>query len=154
MEPVLVHLRVLGGNPVHGSDALGFTDGDCPWNLSLGQRTFDGKFDGETFLGSLWMFFFGGRVGKRKRQTTFIRVGFHWTTCAFKRSHLCYILYVEQWGFHCNIPSGTTRRPVPHIEDSEGASAPRSVTDSTDQWLWCFIHMWFMLHVISVICLV
>jgi hypothetical protein len=36
MEPVRVHLRVLGGSPLHGSDTLGFTDGDHPWNLSLG----------------------------------------------------------------------------------------------------------------------
>jgi hypothetical protein len=26
--------------------------------------------------------------------------------------------------------------------------------DSTDQWVWCLIHMRSMLHVISVICLV
>jgi hypothetical protein len=32
-------------------------------------------------------------------------------------------------------------------EDSEGAAVPRSVTDSTEQWVWCFMHMWFMLHV-------
>ena len=53
MEPGRVHLRVLDGNPLHGSDALGFVDGDCPWNLSLGRSTGDGKFDGETFLGVL-----------------------------------------------------------------------------------------------------
>jgi len=67
MDPVRVRLRVLGGN--HGSDTLGFTDGDYPWNLSLGQLTGDGKFDGKTFLGGLWMFFLGGAgEGKRKRQ--------------------------------------------------------------------------------------
>ena len=60
MEPVRVRLRVLGGNPLHGSDALGFADGDCPWNLSLGQRTGDGKFDGEAFLDKLLIFFLGG----------------------------------------------------------------------------------------------
>ena len=46
---------------VQGSAALGFTDGDCPGNLSLGQHTGDGKFDGETFLGRTWMFFCEGR---------------------------------------------------------------------------------------------
>jgi hypothetical protein len=46
------------------------------------------------------------------------------------------------------------RRPLPHIEDSEGSVTPRSTTDSTEQWAWCFMYMWFMLHVISVICLV
>ncbi len=33
----------------------GFMDGDCPGNLSLGQHTGDGKFDGESFLGRTWM---------------------------------------------------------------------------------------------------
>jgi hypothetical protein len=61
MEPVRVRLWVLGENPLHGSDTLGFTDGDYPWNLSLGRRTGDGKFDGETFLGGLLIFFLGGR---------------------------------------------------------------------------------------------
>jgi hypothetical protein len=27
------------------------------------------------------------------------------------------------------------RRPSPHIEDGQGSVAPRSVTDSTDQWV-------------------
>ncbi len=43
--------------------STGFMDGDYPGNLSLGQQTGDGKFDGETFLGRTWMFFpwgFGG----------------------------------------------------------------------------------------------
>jgi hypothetical protein len=34
--------------------------GTVPGNLSLGQHTGDGKFDGETFLGRTWMFFSGG----------------------------------------------------------------------------------------------
>jgi hypothetical protein len=63
MNPVHVRLRVLGGNPLHGSDALGLTDGDFPWNLSLGRHTGDGKFDGEIFLGRLWMFFLGVGTG-------------------------------------------------------------------------------------------
>ena len=49
---------VLGGNPLHGSDALDSRMGACLWDLSLGQRTGDGKYDGETFLGRTWMFFF------------------------------------------------------------------------------------------------
>jgi hypothetical protein len=55
---------------------------------------------------------------------------------------------------HVCVQSSTTRRSVPRVEDSEGTAAPRSVTDSTDQWVWCFMHMRFMLHVISLICLV
>ncbi len=41
------------------STVLGFTDGDFPGNLSLGQYTGDGKLDGETLLGRTWMFFSG-----------------------------------------------------------------------------------------------
>ncbi len=63
-----VRFRVLGGNSLHGSDGLGFADGDCPWNLSLGQSTGDGKFDGEVFLGRLWMFFLVGS-GEEKRNS-------------------------------------------------------------------------------------
>ena len=37
------HLLVLGGNPLHGSDALDSRMGDCLWELSLGQRTGDGE---------------------------------------------------------------------------------------------------------------
>jgi hypothetical protein len=43
-------LMVLGGNPLHGSDALDSRMGACLWDLSLGHRTGDGRFDGETFL--------------------------------------------------------------------------------------------------------
>ena len=48
---------VLGGNPLHGSDALDSWMGACLWDLSLGQRTGDGRFDGEAFLGGLLIFF-------------------------------------------------------------------------------------------------
>ena len=58
------------------------------------------------------------------------------------------------WVDTCDVQVSTTRQPVHHIEDSEGAAVPRSVTDSTEQWVWCFMHMRFMLYVISVICLV
>ncbi len=85
----------------------------------------------------------------------------------------CYILYIGQWGFHyikfqkswkvpststtwtdmCVVQVSTTRRPLLHTEDGEGTASPRSTTDSTDQWVWCLIHIWSLLHVISVICL-
>jgi hypothetical protein len=54
-------LLVLGGNPLYGSDALDSRMGVCLWDLSLGQRTGDGRFDGETFLGGMLIFFLGGR---------------------------------------------------------------------------------------------
>jgi hypothetical protein len=57
-------LLVLGGNPLHGSDALDSRIGTCLWDLSLGQCTGDGRFDGETFLGGLLIFFLGDR-GRR-----------------------------------------------------------------------------------------
>jgi hypothetical protein len=59
------HLLVLGGNPLHGSDALDSRMGACLWDLSLGPRTGDGRFDGETFLDGLSIFFFGGRGRER-----------------------------------------------------------------------------------------
>jgi hypothetical protein len=53
-----------------GVSCTGFTDGDCLWDLSLG-RTGDGKIDGETFLGRLWMVLLDGSGGgKRRRQGT------------------------------------------------------------------------------------
>jgi hypothetical protein len=73
-------LAVLGGNPLHGSDTLGFTDGDYPWNLSLGQR-----------LSSLVM---GNWMGRHFQDDE-----------SSKHPCLCYILYVEQWRFHCSMPS-------------------------------------------------
>jgi hypothetical protein len=69
---------------------------------------------------------------------------------------VCYILYVGQWKFRCNMSSdhreggprssialgrhvccstSTARRPSPRIEDGEGVVAPRSATDSTEQWV-------------------
>jgi hypothetical protein len=67
MVSTCVHLRVLGVNPFTGVNYTGFADGDCQWDLSLGQRTGDGKFDGGTFWVGCGFFFFGG-VGKRKRK--------------------------------------------------------------------------------------
>jgi hypothetical protein len=39
----------------------GFTDGVLPMGSIPGARTGDGRFDGETFLGGLLIFFLGGR---------------------------------------------------------------------------------------------
>jgi hypothetical protein len=59
------HVLVLGVDPFAEVRYTGFTDGDCLWDVSLGQHTGDGKFDGETFLGRLLIFFLGGR-GRRR----------------------------------------------------------------------------------------
>ncbi len=66
-------------------------------------------------------------------------------------------LDLDALGRHDTVHPSTTRRPVPHTEDSERADAPRSTTDCTEQWVLCFMNMWSMLlHVICmlyVICL-
>ena len=54
-------LLVLGVDPFAEVRFTGFTDGDCVGDLSLGQHTGDGKFDGEAFLDKLLIFFLGGR---------------------------------------------------------------------------------------------
>ena len=58
------------------------------------------------------------------------------------------------WADMCDVQVSTTRRPRPRTEDSEAPVAPRSVTDSTEKWVWCLMNMRSMLHVISVMCLV
>jgi hypothetical protein len=81
-------------------------------------------------------------------------------------------LHIEKWGFSlhhvsdyregtprstrpwtdtCDVQVSTTWRLLPLTEDSEGADTHRSSTDSTEQWVWFLMHMWSMLHVISVI---
>ena len=47
MTSTRVHFRFLDVNPFGGVSCTGFADGDCLWDLSLGQCTGDGKFDGE-----------------------------------------------------------------------------------------------------------
>ena len=39
------------------------------------------------------------------------------------------------WTDTCGVQPSTTRRPSSRIEDGEGTVAPRSVTDSTEQWV-------------------
>jgi hypothetical protein len=151
-------LLVLGGNLLHGSDAQDSRMGACLWDLSLGQHTGDRKIDGETFLGRTWMFFSrGGGGGEEELQGTTDETFSHDDTSS-KQPCLCYILYIAQWVFRCSMSSdhheggprssialgrhvrcsvSTTRRPSPHIEDGEGAVAPRSGTDSTEQWVSC-----------------
>jgi hypothetical protein len=172
------HLMVLGVDPFVEVRYTGFTDGDCLWDLSLWQHSGDGKFDGETFLCRLLIFFFGGRDrgrgGSRARtaesfsqdDTRFQTVPFFHVIYYVFRSGGFVVAYFRSsrkvpstsmpWTVTCVVQTSITRRPVPRIEDSEGDDVPRScsTTDSTDQWVWCFIHIRFMLYVISVICLV
>ena len=56
---------VLGVNPLEGVHCTGFVDVDCSWDLSLGHRIGDGKFDGKSFwVGCGWVFFVGRRGGE------------------------------------------------------------------------------------------
>ena len=43
-------------------------------------------------------------------------------------------------GQHVMFKLGPVDDPLPHT-DSEGSVAPRSDTDSTEQWVWCIMHM-------------
>jgi hypothetical protein len=60
-------LLVLGVNPFTGAHCTGFVHGDCLWDLSLGHRTGDGKFDVETFrVGCAGFFLLGGGEGEEE----------------------------------------------------------------------------------------
>jgi hypothetical protein len=55
-----------------GVRCIGFSDGDCLWDLSLGQCTGDGKFDWEVFwVGCGWFFLGGGGEGDEELQDTY-----------------------------------------------------------------------------------
>jgi hypothetical protein len=55
-------------------------------------------------LGGVIVSFLGGRGGEEEAPGQVLLSRFHSTTRAFKQPHfLCYILYIEQWRFHCCI---------------------------------------------------
>ncbi len=107
-------------------------------------------------------FFLGGTgEGKRTRQDKYYRVVFGGDV-RVQIGPFFYVIYyiLSSGGFttSCETPSrtvpdprcpgqhvlfklGQLDDPLPHTEDSEGSPAPRSVTDSTEQWVWCIIHM-------------
>jgi hypothetical protein len=97
-------LLVLGGNPLHGSDALDSRMGTCLWDLSLGQRTGDGRFDGETFFGWVVDFFLGGRLGEEKA-SGHGQQGRSLDDERFQTDPFCFILYITQWKFRCSMSS-------------------------------------------------
>ncbi len=96
--------RVLGVNPCAGVRYTWIPDGDYPGNLSLGRHTGDGKSNGETFLGCTWMFFPGGAGGEEK-VSGHGQQGRLLDDVRFQTVPFCYILYVEQWWFHCSLSS-------------------------------------------------
>jgi hypothetical protein len=79
--------------PWHGSDTLDSRMGACLWDLSLGQLTGDGRFDGETFLGGLLIFFLGDGGGEEELQGTTAEA-FSQDDASSKHPCLCYILYI------------------------------------------------------------
>jgi hypothetical protein len=116
------------------------------------------------------MFFLGGEgEGKRNSRTRLPR-RFRRTT-RVPNSPMLYIIYfaVEVslshmssghredgprssivMGRHMRCSVSTTRRPSPRIEDGEGVVAPRSATDSTEQWVCCLCTCglcWYVLYV-------
>ncbi len=114
--------------PLHLDSRWGLTresrESNNKFNLSLGQHTGDGKLDGETFLGRTWMFFFWGGWGRgigipgRRTAETFSQ-----DDASSKQPCLCYILYIAQWKFRCNMSSGHREDSAPRMVDS----APRMV---------------------------
>ena len=126
-------LLVLGGNPVHGSDALDSRMGAGLWDLSLRQRTGGRRFDGEAFSGRLWIFFLGGWGRGRGLARATTAESCSQETRGFKRPHcLLFIIYCagEVSLLHasavaksaldprgpgqrtCAVQASTTRRPV------------------------------------------
>jgi hypothetical protein len=121
MASTLGRLVVLGGNPVHGSDTLDSRMGACLWDLSLGQRTGDGRFDGEAFSGGLLIFFLGGRGRGRGTPGHDCRGVFRRTTRVPNSPiFYVYILYIVQWKFRCSMHQ--TVRKVPSILDALGSA--------------------------------
>ena len=61
-------------------------------------------------------------------------------TRGFKQTHFfCYILYIEQWGFHC-IMCQTITNDAPSSM-LWAAAGLRSSTDFTEECVWCIMHM-------------
>jgi hypothetical protein len=81
-------------------------------------------------LGRLWMVFFswGGAGGEEETPG-------HGLLSLFRASRKVPSTSTP-WTDVSSVQVSTTRRPLPHTEDSEGTAAPRSTTDSTDQWVW------------------
>ena len=57
------------------------------------------------------------------------------------------------WADTCARQASATRRPSSRIEDGEGAVAPRSATDSTEQWYDVYAHaVYVVICYMSIIC--
>jgi len=71
-----------------------------------------GKIDGETFLGRLLIFFFGGvgegKRNSRARNAETMRRCFA-GRCEFRTALFMYILYIAQWFFSLHMSSGLAK---------------------------------------------
>ena len=56
------------------------------------------------------------------------------------------------WADMCAVQVSITRRPLPRTEDSEGPAAPRSATDSTEQWVWCLMNIIAAVYITCYFC--
>ena len=110
-------LLVLGVDPFAEVRCTGFADGDCLWDLSLRQRTGDGKIDGETFLGRLLIFFFGG-AGKSSSR---VRVAEKFSQDGGLQTALFLLLYIICCAVVVSLQSsGPSRKGVPRSSDTLG----------------------------------
>jgi hypothetical protein len=104
--------------PLHLGSRMGSDQGIYPWVSTLVMGSLMGR---RFWVGRVCFFSGWGGGGKwnssdRKAQTFFAgRLEFQTAL------GVCYILYVEQWGFHCSL--------------SSDHHSPRSATDSTEQWV-------------------
>jgi hypothetical protein len=112
-------LLVLGVDPFAEVRCTGFTDGDCLWNLSLLQRTGDGKIDVSSEQSCVYVIYYMLSSG------SFVVACLQVITKGVLDPRL-------SWEDTCAPRVSTTRRPGSRIEDGEGAAAPRSTTDSTE----------------------
>ena len=85
-------LLVLGGGPVHGSDALDSRMGSCLWDLSLGL-TGDGRLMGKHFRVGCWFFSWGDGEGEEELQGTTAEAFFA-DDASSKQPSTCYLLYI------------------------------------------------------------
>jgi hypothetical protein len=105
-----------------------------------GARTGDGRFDGETSLGGLLIFFLGGAGEGKRRSRVRLAERFFAGRAGSKQPCLCYILYVEQWRFRCNMSSVHRERgfldprtPWADACDVSGLDSPSTCSHSDDR---------------------
>ena len=113
-------LLVLGGNPLHGSDAQDSRMGAGLWDLSLGQRTGDRRLDGEAFSGRLWIFFLGGWGRGRGLARAILQSCFRRRRAGLNGPMFIVYYIFTQWNFRCCMLQPS--RVVPPILDALGSA--------------------------------